>query len=122
MFFLSGECLTKEPGLHHKLEPPAGTYIFTVTDSAYCYFTDTVVLSYPAAISFGDSIISQKKSGKLVLVTSHVLSELDDLVTQVIYMQDGLLQFHKTIENLRLDTGEEKLSKAIASVMLKSRP
>ena len=69
-----------------------------------------------------DKIISQKKSGKLILVTSHVLSELDDLVTQVIYMQDGLLQFHKTIEDLRLDTGQEKLSKAIASVMIKAQP
>lgn len=63
-------------------------------------------------------IIREKQKGKLVLVTSHVLSELDDLVTQVIYMQDGELRFHKTIEALREDTGQEKLSKAIAHVML----
>ncbi len=63
-------------------------------------------------------IIREKQKGKLVLVTSHVLSELDDLVTQVIYMQDGELRFHKTIEALRADTGQEKLSKAIAHVML----
>lgn len=63
-------------------------------------------------------IIREKQQGKLVLVTSHVLSELDDLVTQVIYMQDGELRFHKTIEALREDTGQEKLSKAIAHVML----
>jgi len=68
-----------------------------------------------------DKIISQKKLGKLILVTSHVLSELDGLVTQIIYMQEGQLQFHKSIEALRVDTGEEKLSKAIASVMLKAQ-
>jgi hypothetical protein len=34
-------------------------------------------------------------------------------------MQDGVLQFHKSIEDLRKDTGHEKLSKAIASVMVK---
>lgn len=66
-----------------------------------------------------EKIIAQKKAGKLILVTSHVLSELDDLVTQVIYMQDGKLCFHKKIEDLQTDTGEQKLSKAIASVMLK---
>lgn len=66
-----------------------------------------------------EKIIAEKQKGKLVLITSHILSELDDLVTQVIYMQDGVLQFHKTIEDLRKDTGQQKLSKAIASVMVK---
>ena len=66
-----------------------------------------------------EKIIAEKKKGKLVLVTSHVLSELDDLVTQVIYMQEGEIVFHKSIELLRADTGQDKLSKAIASVMLK---
>ena len=68
-----------------------------------------------------DKIIAQKKIGKLILITSHVLSELDDLVTQIIYMQDGQVQFHKSINDLRKDTGEEKLSKAIASVMIKAQ-
>ncbi|MBS1598870.1 MAG: ABC transporter ATP-binding protein [Bacteroidetes bacterium] len=66
-----------------------------------------------------EKIINEKQKGKLILITSHILSELDGLVTQVIYMQDGSLVFHKTIENLRKDTGEEKLAKAIASVMQK---
>jgi Cu-processing system ATP-binding protein len=64
-------------------------------------------------------IITEKAKGKLIMITSHVLSELDDLVTQVIYMQDGKLCFHKSITELRADTGEEKLSRAIASVMQK---
>ncbi len=36
-------------------------------------------------------------------------------------MQDGNLIFHKSLELLREDTGEEKLSKAIASVMKKNK-
>lgn len=65
-----------------------------------------------------EKIIAEKRKGKLVMITSHVLSELDDLVTQVIYMQEGKLCFHKTITELREDTGEQKLSKAIANIML----
>lgn len=65
-----------------------------------------------------EKIIDEKNKGKLVLITSHVLSELDDLITQVIYMQDGRLCFHKSIASLLEETGEEKLSKAIANVML----
>ena len=68
-----------------------------------------------------DKITREKKKNKLILITSHILSDLDDLVTQVIYMQDGRLMFHKTIDALREDTGQEKLAKAIASVMLNQK-
>lgn len=64
-----------------------------------------------------EKIRTEKAKNKLIIITSHVLSELDDLVTQVVYMQEGQVAFHTTIEQLRMDTGEEKLSKAIAQVM-----
>jgi Cu-processing system ATP-binding protein len=66
-----------------------------------------------------DKIRNAKQKGRLILVTSHILSDLDDLISQVIYMQDGQLVFHKSITAIRDETGEEKLSRAIASVMLK---
>ena len=65
-------------------------------------------------------ITKEKGKGKLVLVTSHILSDLDDLVTQILYMQDGRLLFLKSIEDLRAETGEEKLARAIARVMIKN--
>ena len=68
-----------------------------------------------------EKIATVHQQGKLVLITSHILSELDELVTQVIYMQEGRLLFHKTISQLREDTGQLKLSKAIASVMRKEK-
>lgn len=64
-----------------------------------------------------EKIMGEKKKGKLILITSHVLSELDDMITQVIYMQDGQICFHKSMGELRADTGEEKLNKAIAHFM-----
>jgi Cu-processing system ATP-binding protein len=64
-----------------------------------------------------EKIHKEKDNGKLILITSHILSDLDDLVTEVVYLNDGGLLFHKTISQLRMDTGEEKLSRAIASVM-----
>jgi len=92
---------------------------------AFLFNPDVLILDEPTAgldpVSseiLKAKIISEKNKGKLVLITSHVLSELDDLVTQVIYMQEGKLCFHKSIQSLKEDTGEEKLSKAIARVML----
>jgi len=79
----------------------------------------TAGLDPVAAEILKEKITAEKAKGKLVLITSHVLSELDDLITQVIYMQEGKLVFQKTIKELRVDTGQEKLSKAIATVMLR---
>ena len=93
---------------------------------AFLFNPDVLILDEPtagldpvASELLKEKIIKEKKMGKLVLITSHILSELDDLVTQIIYMQDGNLVFHKSIENLRKDTGENTLSKAIANVMMK---
>ncbi|MFT3946340.1 MAG: ABC transporter ATP-binding protein [Agriterribacter sp.] len=95
---------------------------------AFLFNPDVLILDEPtagldpvAAEVLKEKIVSEKAKGKLVLITSHILSELDDLVSQVIYLQDGKLIFHKKIEELRVDTGQEKLSKAIATVMLKGR-
>lgn len=66
-----------------------------------------------------EKIQKEKAKNKLIIITSHVLSELDDLVSQVVYMQEGQVVFHKNIEQLRMDTGESKLSRAIAQVMTK---
>ncbi|MBS1758238.1 MAG: ABC transporter ATP-binding protein [Bacteroidetes bacterium] len=94
---------------------------------AFLFNPDVLILDEPTAgldpLSseiLKEKIISEKNRGKLVLITSHILSELDDLVTQVIYMQEGKLCFHKSIDELRMDTGETKLSKAISNVMLES--
>jgi Cu-processing system ATP-binding protein len=64
-----------------------------------------------------DKIRQEKKRGRLILITSHILSDLDDLVTDVMYMQEGKLVFQKSLEQLKTDTGEAGLSRAIAQVM-----
>jgi len=94
---------------------------------AFLFNPDVLILDEPTAgldpLSselLKQKIIKEKTQGKLILITSHILSELDDLVTQVIYMQDGNLKFHKSIAALQQDTGEEKLNKAIASIMSKA--
>lgn len=67
-------------------------------------------------------ILKEKANGKLIIITSHVLSDLDEIITQVIYMQEGKPKFHKSFEQLKHDTGESQLSKAIAHVMLTPNP
>lgn len=62
-------------------------------------------------------ILAEKEKGKLILITSHVLSDLEEFTTHIIYLQDGKLMFYNTIQELQRETGEEKLGKAIAWMM-----
>ena len=94
---------------------------------AFLFDADLLVLDEPTAgldpVSseiLKRKIITEKEKGKLILISSHVLSELDDLITEVIYLQDGKLCFHKGLEQLKTETEETRLSKAIAKVMLRS--
>jgi Cu-processing system ATP-binding protein len=64
-----------------------------------------------------EKIISEKEKGKLILITSHILSDLEELTTDVLYLQDGREIFFKSLGDLKKETGEEKLSKAIATIM-----
>src|SRR5215210_993805 len=91
---------------------------------AFMFQPDVLILDEPTAgldpVSteiLKTKISKEKANGKLILITSHVLSELDEIITQVMYMQDGKLKFHKSFEQLKHDTGEVQLTKAIAHVM-----
>jgi Cu-processing system ATP-binding protein len=64
-----------------------------------------------------EKIIKEKEKGKLILITSHLLSELDDLVTEIIFMQEGKVYFHKKVAELKASTKEDKISKAIAHIL-----
>lgn len=68
-----------------------------------------------------EKILAEKKKNKLILITSHILSDLDEITTHVMYLQEGRMLFLKDIETLRKDTGENKLSKAIAQMMKDGR-
>jgi len=113
--------------LHKRMRTLSGGTRQKVSASlAFLFNPDVLILDEPTAgldpvatEILKAKIIAEKAKGKLVMITSHILSELDDLVTHVIYMQEGKLLFRKTIDELRSDTGEEKLSKAIAAVMLR---
>jgi Cu-processing system ATP-binding protein len=92
---------------------------------AFLFNPDVLILDEPtagldplASSILQEKIVSEKDKGKLILITSHILSELDDVITEIIYMQDGKLQFHKSIEALKEETGQQKLAKAIAQVMV----
>lgn len=92
---------------------------------AFMFNPEVLILDEPTAgldpISveiLKDKILREKAKNKLIIITSHVLSELDDMVSQVVYMFEGRVAFHKSLSQLKIDTGENKISKAIAQIMM----
>lgn len=55
--------------------------------------------------------------GKLVLVTSHILNDLDDITTHVAYLMDGEVRFYKSLDQLKNETAESRLNRIIAQVL-----
>jgi Cu-processing system ATP-binding protein len=64
-----------------------------------------------------EKIITEKNKQKLIIISSHILSDLDELTTHVMYVQEGKMLFIKDLKTLQQETGEVKLGKAIASMM-----
>jgi Cu-processing system ATP-binding protein len=91
---------------------------------AFMFGPDVVILDEPTAgldpLSteiLKEKIIRSRHAGKLILITSHILSDLDEIITHVIYLNEGNVLFKSTMEELRSHTKSEKLSQAIAAIM-----
>lgn len=93
---------------------------------AFLFKPDILILDEPtagldplASELLKDKIVKERNKGKLILITSHVLSDLDEITSHIVYLQDGKLVFYKDVEELKIATGEQKLNKVIATIMQK---
>ena len=64
-----------------------------------------------------EKIQSEKNKNKLFLITSHIMSDLDELSSNLVYLEDGKMLFNDTIDMLKKETGEIKLGRAVATIM-----
>lgn len=64
-----------------------------------------------------EKIIRERSKNRLFLITSHIVSDLDDITTDVMYLVEGKLIFYKPIDVLKTEMDETQLGKAIAKVM-----
>lgn len=64
-----------------------------------------------------EKILDLRKKGCLILISSHLLSELETLVSQLVFMQEGNLVLHKNIDDLKEMTGQQTLAKSVVELL-----
>ena len=64
-----------------------------------------------------NKILKEKNKGKLIIITSHLLSELDDMITEIVFMNEGKLLVHQSVDDLKKETNTAKISEGIISIL-----
>jgi len=94
---------------------------------AFLFDPDILILDEPTAAldPVSNEVLKSKirrayESEKLVLISSHILSDLDEIVNQVVYLIEGQIAFHKSLDQLRQETSETRLNKIIVTLLHQS--
>jgi len=92
--------------------------------AAYLFRPSLVILDEPNAglDPMANRVLKQKivdatASGATHVITSHVLSELEEMADDVLFLIDGRVRFSGTLESLRSMTGERRLERAVGRLM-----
>lgn len=91
---------------------------------AFLFRPDLLILDEPTAgldpVSSGilkDRVRAVREAGRTVILTSHVLSELEELADDVVYLAEGRVRFTGSIRDLKRHTRQLNLERAIAHIM-----
>lgn len=64
-----------------------------------------------------DKIRSERRAGRTFIITSHVMSELEELADDVIFIDDGKVRFSGSIDQIKNLTRQVNLERAVAELM-----
>jgi len=65
-------------------------------------------------------IIKEKEKGKTIIVTSHIMSFIEEISNDIFFLLDGSIFFNGTITDLKERTNENTLESAIANLLKQS--
>ncbi len=73
-----------------------------------------------ALIELKKLIITEKTKNKTIIITSHIMSFIEEISDEIVFLLEGNVFFNGTIESLKEETNEENLEHAIANIIQKS--
>lgn len=66
---------------------------------------------------FKEILKTEKKKNKTILLTSHIMNEVEELADEIIFLLDGKIYYQGSIIDLILEKGETNLEKAVAKIL-----
>ena len=94
---------------------------------AFLFDPDLLILDEPTSgldpVASGvlkEKVASARKAGKTVIVTSHVMSELEEVADDIAFILDGRVRFAGSVHDLKLHTRQLSLERAIAQMMTRT--
>ena len=68
-------------------------------------------------IRLKDLIQAEKAKGKTILITSHIMSFVEEVSDEIVFLLEGKIYFKGTISNLKTKTKQPDFEHAIASIL-----
>ncbi len=93
---------------------------------AFMFDSNLIILDEPttgldpiALIHLKKLIQKAKSQGKTILVTTHIMSLVDEIADEIVFLLDGKIYFKGSVSKLKEETGEKHLEHAIANLLKK---
>jgi len=90
----------------------------------FMFDSDLIILDEPTSgldpvsvLRLKKLIMEEKEKGKTILITSHIISFVEEVADTIVFLLDGKIHFKGSIPALRKQTGEKNLEYAIANLL-----
>lgn len=92
----------------------------------FMFDSELIILDEPttgldpiALIHLKELIQKEKEKGKTVLITTHIMSVVEELADEIVFLLDGKIYFKGSIDALKKQTNNDNLEHAIANLISK---
>jgi len=92
----------------------------------FMFDSELIILDEPttgldpiALIHLKELIQLEKEKGKTVLITTHIMSVVEELADEIVFLLDGKIYFKGSIDALKKQTDNDNLEHAIANLISK---
>lgn len=96
---------------------------------AFMFDSPLVILDEPtsgldpvAMIALRDLIKEAKQAGKIILITTHIMSFVEEVADDIVFLLDGKIYFHGTLTALKSLYDESNVERAIAKILKGEEP
>jgi len=92
----------------------------------FMFDSDLLILDEPTTgldpislIHLKEIIQKEKDKGKTIIITTHIMSFVEEVADEIVFLLDGVIHFKGSIGSLKAQTNQRNLEHAIAQLMTK---